>query len=942
LLAAAAFRLFRIASQPPGLFQDEAVNGVNVYTILGGSPRFYFGEREPLFMYLSALVSLMLGTDPLALRVTAAFVGIFNVAAVGALGRQLFGRTIGYLAAAATATSLWLTILSRVSFRATMIPGPECLGLALLWRATQTRRLRDYALGGGVIALDFYTYLSARFLPFALIAFVVVCGVLHRKWFQTNVVGLVAAAVAAFLVCLPLGLYGLAHPEIIFGRPDQVALPSGMAFFPAFFDSSVRTLGLILVHGDVTWRHNFSGMPVFDPVSGIAFLTGLVVALRRRSPADVLVVVFFFVMLGPGMFSIDSPHYLRTIGVTGGLYILWAIGVVTLARFAGQLVGRLASAESRRQVAGKAAAAARGARWLWMQRHAAALASGLVVALAVGILSVRTAWLYFVVYPRVPDASAAFNVDLATTGRFLASQPLWHESRANVYVTDHFEADHTSVTYFLYPYLSQAEKENWLDPTNVGTFIPEDTFIPLPVAPSLYVLAGDDKVTLAALGSTVTKTQWVRNASDHPVFAVWAQPATAPAPAAPVAQLGSLLALENASVAPVQVDADGGAETTLSLWWRVLGKPAYQPSIFVHLDDSRGHSVAQADLETTLTLDEWRSGQEIVSNHVVRLPAGTAPGAYTFSVGVYDKASGHRESATEAGHPVGKVVAGTLRLDRPVGGQVQVGQPLDVPIATGLSLVGFDPIPTDVDAGATLPVTVYWKASGSARADLNAALTLTDAAGNVVGDLRQPIGSADFPTSHWATGTTIRQIADVPVSATASGNVDVKVGVVAGGAAVSAADATAALGRVVVHPTSHVYAAPSPHAPVDQTFADGGRLVGYDVGAAPAPGGNLTLTLYWQASGPSGVPYTVFVHLLDANDKVVAQKDEPPVHGTRPTTGWVAGEYVADEHVIAIDPSVPPGPYRLEVGLYDPDTGQRVALTSGGDAARIGAVRIEK
>ncbi|HLZ09250.1 MAG TPA: hypothetical protein VKT80_11715, partial [Chloroflexota bacterium] len=76
LLFAAAVRLIDIDWLPPGLFQDEAVNGVNVFTILAGHFQIYYGEREPLFMYAMALVSLALNPTPVALRVTA---GLFSV-----------------------------------------------------------------------------------------------------------------------------------------------------------------------------------------------------------------------------------------------------------------------------------------------------------------------------------------------------------------------------------------------------------------------------------------------------------------------------------------------------------------------------------------------------------------------------------------------------------------------------------------------------------------------------------------------------------------------------------------------------------------------------------------------------------------------------------------------------------------------------------------------
>jgi hypothetical protein len=65
------------------------------------------------------------------------------------------------------------------------------------------------------------------------------------------------------------------------------------------------------------------------------------------------------------------------------------------------------------------------------------------------------------------------------------------------------------------------------------------------------------------------------------------------------------------------------------------------------------------------------------------------------------------------------------------------------------------------------------------------------------------------------------------------------------------------------------------------------------------------------------VPFTVFVHLLGLDGQAVSGHDGEPVDGTRPTTGWVPGEYLADPHDLPIPADLPPGGYVVEVGLYD-------------------------
>ncbi|MEJ2211286.1 MAG: hypothetical protein P8129_19910, partial [Anaerolineae bacterium] len=99
----------------------------------------------------------------------------------------------------------------------------------------------------------------------------------------------------------------------------------------------------------------------------------------------------------------------------------------------------------------------------------------------------------------------------------------------------------------------------------------------------------------------------------------------------------------------------------------------------------------------------------------------------------------------------------------------------------------------------------------------------------------------------------------------------------------------------------------------------------------------LTLTLTWQAVAPTpGVAppveadYTVFVHLLAGEEKV-AQRDSQPCDGECPTSTWQPGRIVVDRHTLSLPPQAPAGPYRLAVGLYLLETGDRAAVLGRDD-----------
>jgi hypothetical protein len=94
----------------------------------------------------------------------------------------------------------------------------------------------------------------------------------------------------------------------------------------------------------------------------------------------------------------------------------------------------------------------------------------------------------------------------------------------------------------------------------------------------------------------------------------------------------------------------------------------------------------------------------------------------------------------------------------------------------------------------------------------------------------------------------------------------------------------------------------------------------------------LGVTIAWQAQISQLPDYTVFVQILTAETgERLAGVDTPPLKGEWPTSRWVKGEVVVDEYLVAIPPDFPPGFYQVIVGLYQPETGQRLTLADGQD-----------
>ena len=128
------------------------------------------------------------------------------------------------------------------------------------------------------------------------------------------------------------------------------------------------------------------------------------------------------------------------------------------------------------------------------------------------------------------------------------------------------------------------------------------------------------------------------------------------------------------------------------------------------------------------------------------------------------------------------------------------------------------------------------------------------------------------------------------------------------------------------------FAQPESANAVDAKWLNGVLLHGY---SASEDG---QLAFVWGTERQLLESLRLFVHVLDADDLIVAQWDGVPVDWTRPTTGWLPGEYLETEHQFEL----PAGEYRARVGWYEPLTGERVGMGEADVMLLEGALTIEE
>jgi hypothetical protein len=81
----------------------------------------------------------------------------------------------------------------------------------------------------------------------------------------------------------------------------------------------------------------------------------------------------------------------------------------------------------------------------------------------------------------------------------------------------------------------------------------------------------------------------------------------------------------------------------------------------------------------------------------------------------------------------------------------------------------------------------------------------------------------------------------------------------------------------------------------------------------------LQVTLFWHTAQRLDTRYKIFLHLTDDQGLLRAQRDAEPLGNLAPTTTWEPRQTIVDHHGLLLPADLPPGDYRLTLGLYPLD-----------------------
>ncbi len=120
--------------------------------------------------------------------------------------------------------------------------------------------------------------------------------------------------------------------------------------------------------------------------------------------------------------------------------------------------------------------------------------------------------------------------------------------------------------------------------------------------------------------------------------------------------------------------------------------------------------------------------------------------------------------------------------------------------------------------------------------------------------------------------------------------------------------------------------------PLHADFGNALRLTGFQIDRRNTmPGDTVGLTLQWTVLAPTTADHSLFIHVLGAGERIIAQRDTFPGRGLLSTTWLTPGHTWIEHYEIAISPlAYAPDSLTFAVGMVETATGARLPVQADG------------
>jgi 4-amino-4-deoxy-L-arabinose transferase-like glycosyltransferase len=339
----AALYLFRIGSDPPGLYADEASIGYNAWTIAhygtdqygNHFPLFFvdFGDyKGPIATYFVAPLTWIVAGGAAVVRLPSVLAGIaiFLIA-----GRTAFvltrSRAIAIATIALTALQPWIFLQSH-----TMLEGNILMVLCVMtacWCIAEAAAAgaspRWWTAAGVALGVCVYAYSVGRLLAL-LIAVVAVVSFFRMG--RDRILRFLFPIAVAYIV---LGIWSFENPGALLARFQSVGL---FANHPSILTAATRFVSnyasyfspnFLLLHGDGNLRQTTSfGGVLLDATVPLMIVGAVRLIIRWRSSYARFILLGAIVAPVPAALTLEAPHALRGAGLFPFLILMMVEGIL--------------------------------------------------------------------------------------------------------------------------------------------------------------------------------------------------------------------------------------------------------------------------------------------------------------------------------------------------------------------------------------------------------------------------------------------------------------------------------------------------------------------------------------------------------------------------------------------------------------------------------------
>ena len=369
----------------------------------------------------------------------------------------------------------------------------------------------------------------------------------------------------------------------------------------------------------------------------------------------------------------------------------------------------------------------------------------------------------------------------------------------------------------------------------------------------------------------------------------------------------------------------------LTLFWEVTAPIDVSYKVSARIYNTAGHLLGQTDafpVHDTYPTTAWELGEVVRDVYDIQIVPGSPPGAGNLLLVLYRPENGQEVARAD----LKTIDVNGAQSDPPLD-ELKVDHVLRARIIDGVELLGYSLPERDVvfEQGDRVPTNLLWRlGDGIGKSGVFRLWLEGVDAWQVLPIPTLPPESEIKPIGP----ILLRQWTEFPLTARVP---DGTHPMYLAGYATEAEAQTASkpgllLGQITVKGRERVFEVPPMGTQVGAVLDRRITLLGFNLEKrAYEPGEVLKLILYWRARTEIDTSYTVFVHLVDQDGRIWAQKDSVPHGGQWPTTGWMQNEIIPDEYDLDVPADTPPGSYRLITGMYQVETGKRLTAAAGND-----------